>query len=102
MCTARTPSRPWPRRLMPDRARPWSGEPPPRCLTSCYNRLRRALRRPLESAQYCSIDYQAELNKHGILLSMSGKGNCYDNAIVETFFKTLKSELVGRTSSTPP
>lgn len=29
---------------------------------------------------------------------MSGKGNCYDNAMVETFFKTLKSELVWRTS----
>jgi putative transposase len=28
---------------------------------------------------------------------MSGKGNCYDNAAVETFFKTLKSELVWRT-----
>src|SRR4051794_194761 len=55
------------------------------------------LRRPLESAQYCSIDYQAELNTHGILVSMSGKGNCYDNAMVETFFKTLKSELVWRT-----
>jgi putative transposase len=44
--------------------------------------------------QYCSIDYQAELRKHGILISMSGKGNCYDNAMVETFFKTLKSEFV--------
>src|SRR5205085_629405 len=48
-------------------------------------------------SQYCSIDYPAELNKHGILVSMSGKGNCYDNAMVETFFKTLKSELVWRT-----
>jgi putative transposase len=48
-------------------------------------------------SQYCSIDYQAELKKHGILVSMSGKGNCYDNAMVETFFKTLKSELVWRT-----
>lgn len=28
---------------------------------------------------------------------MSGKGNCFDNAVVETFFKTLKSELVWRT-----
>ena len=45
-------------------------------------------------SQYCSIDYQAELSKHGILISMSGKGNCYDNSMVETFFKTLKSELV--------
>ena len=48
-------------------------------------------------SQYCSSDYQAELRKHGILISMSGKGNCYDNAMVETFFKTLKAELVWRT-----
>ena len=48
-------------------------------------------------SQYCAIDYHAELEKHGILISMSGKGNCYDNAMVETFFKTPKSELVWRT-----
>ncbi|GGD04985.1 hypothetical protein GCM10011335_04760 [Aureimonas glaciei] len=48
-------------------------------------------------SQYCSLDYQAELRRHGVLISMSGKGNCYDNAMVETFFKTLKSELVWRT-----
>jgi putative transposase len=59
--------------------------------------LIQVLRRPFESAQYCSIDYPAELRRHGILISMSGKGNCYDNAMVETFFKTLKSELVWRT-----
>jgi Integrase core domain len=52
---------------------------------------------PDRGCQYCSADYQAELNKHGIRISMSGKGNCYDNAMVETFFKTLKSELVWRT-----
>jgi putative transposase len=45
-------------------------------------------------SQYCSVDYQAELRRHGIRISMSGKGNCYDNAMVETFFKTIKSELV--------
>jgi putative transposase len=55
------------------------------------------LRRPVELKQYCSVDYQAEVAKHGVLISMSAKGNCYDNAIVETFFKTLKSELVWRT-----
>ena len=55
------------------------------------------LRRPLESAQYCAVDYQGELRRNGIRISMSGKGNCYDNAMVETFFKTLKSELVWRT-----
>jgi putative transposase len=55
------------------------------------------LRRPFESAQYCSIDYQAALRGHGILISMSERGNCYNNPMVETFFKTLKSELVWRT-----
>lgn len=49
-------------------------------------------------SQYCSIDYQSELRRRGIRISMSGKGNCYDNAMVETFFKTLKSELVWRTT----
>jgi putative transposase len=47
-------------------------------------------------SQYCSIDYQAELKRNGIFISMSGKGNCYDNAMVETFFKTLKSEMIWR------
>jgi putative transposase len=69
--------------------------------------LRKALvmRRPSEGmihhsdrgSQYCSMDYQAALRRHGIRISMSGKGNCYDNAMVETFFKTLKSEMVWRT-----
>jgi Integrase core domain len=48
-------------------------------------------------SHYCAIDYQAELNKHGIPVSISGKGNCHDNAMVERFFKTLKSEPVWRT-----
>ena len=70
--------------------------------------LRRALvvRRPAagllhhsdRGSQYCSDAYQAELRRHGIVVSMSGRGNCYDNAMVETFFKTLKSELVWRTA----
>ena len=45
-------------------------------------------------SQYCSVDYQALLRKRGILISMSGRGNCYDNSMVEAFFKTIKSELV--------
>lgn len=48
-------------------------------------------------SQYCSLDYQKVLRANDIIISMSGKGNCYDNAMVETFFKTLKSELVWRT-----
>ncbi|WP_375382413.1 IS3 family transposase [uncultured Sphingomonas sp.] len=48
-------------------------------------------------SQYCSVDYQAELRRHSIRISMSVKRNCYDNAMVETFFQTIKSELVWRT-----
>lgn len=47
-------------------------------------------------SQYCSDEYQKLLNSHGFVLSMSGKGNCYDNAMVETVFKTIKSELIWR------
>jgi transposase InsO family protein len=56
--------------------------------------LGQALRRPVEWKQYCSVDYQALLRRRGILISMSGRGNCYDNSIVGTFFKTIKSELI--------
>lgn len=45
-------------------------------------------------SQYTSTDYQMLLKQYGIQPSMSGKGNCFDNAAVETFFKTLKAELV--------
>ena len=45
-------------------------------------------------SQYCSHDYQKLLRQHGFKVSMSGKGNCYDNAVVETFFKTIKAELL--------
>ena len=49
-------------------------------------------------SQYCSNDYQKILREHGFRASMSGKGNCYDNAAVETFFKTIKAELIWRRS----
>lgn len=48
-------------------------------------------------SQYGATQYQMMLKKYGIIPSMSGKGNCYDNAVVEAFFKTLKAELVWRT-----
>jgi transposase InsO family protein len=44
--------------------------------------------------QYASDDYQALLAGRGIECSMSGKGDCYDNAVVESFWGTLKTELV--------
>ena len=49
-------------------------------------------------SQYCSYDYRKLLTATGMHSSMSGKGNCYDNSMVETVFKTIKSELVWRTS----
>ena len=42
--------------------------------------------------QYSSLKYQQRLWRHGMLCSMSGKGNCYDNAVIESFFHTLKVE----------
>jgi transposase InsO family protein len=44
--------------------------------------------------QYCCGEYQALLKKHGILPSMSRKGNPYDNAVAENFFSCLKCEMV--------
>ncbi len=63
-----------------------------------------ALRRPPKGCihhtdrgnQYCSHDHQKILGKHGLTASMSGKGNCYDNAAVESFFKSLKAEMIWR------
>jgi putative transposase len=46
--------------------------------------------------QYASAAYRAELAKHGIECSMSRRGNCWDNAPMESFFATLKRELVHR------
>lgn len=45
-------------------------------------------------SQYASDDYQALLTKYQIQGSMSRAGNCYDNAPIESFFGTLKTELV--------
>jgi len=47
-------------------------------------------------SQYASGKYQETLDDHGLVCSMSGKGNCYDNAVKESFFHTLKTELVHR------
>jgi transposase InsO family protein len=65
-----------------------------------------ALRRPPKDcihhtdrgSQYCSHDYQKVLRQHGFKVSMSGTGNCYDNAAVETFFKTIKAALLWQRS----
>jgi putative transposase len=43
-------------------------------------------------SQYCSLDYQALAGKHGFISSMSRKGNCWDNAPMESFWGKLKQE----------
>jgi transposase InsO family protein len=45
-------------------------------------------------AQFASAAYRQLLGKHGLTASMSRKGNCYDNAFIESFFSSLKYELV--------
>lgn len=70
------------------------------CIQALENAIKRY--RPLKGlihhsdrgVQYCSKDYQKLLNKHGMLCSMSRKGNCYDNACAETFFSTIKCEML--------
>ncbi len=49
-----------------------------------------------QGSTYASEDYQRALAAHGIACSMSRKGNCYDNAVVESWFKTVKAELGSR------
>src|SRR5262245_16116714 len=52
-----------------------------------------------QGCTYASEDYQAALEAHGITCSMSGRGNCYDNAVMESFFSSVKSEVTDRFDS---
>lgn len=65
-------------------------------------RMAREARRPApglihhsdRGSQYAANDYRVELAAHGMIASMSGKGDCYDNAVAESFFATLEFELI--------
>ena len=67
-------------------------------------RMAREARRPApgliqhtdRGSQYTSEAYRAELAAHGMVASMSRKGDCYDNAVAESFFSTLEFELLMR------
>jgi transposase InsO family protein len=69
-----------------------------------------ALRRPApgllchsdRGSHYASGEYQEVLSAQGIVCSMSRKGNCWDNAPVESFFASLKRELVHRYAFATP
>jgi putative transposase len=45
-------------------------------------------------SQYCSEEYRGIMDRFGLQVSMSGTGNCYDNAPMESFWATLKQELI--------
>ncbi len=74
--------------------------------TLCANALTNALRhrRPTSKlihhsdrgVQYASLEYRQSLAKAGLSRSMSRKGNCYDNAFIESFWSTLKTECTAR------
>jgi transposase InsO family protein len=49
-----------------------------------------------QGAEYSNKEYQALLKENNMVISMSRKANCYDNAVVESFFKTIKTELSRR------
>ena len=55
-----------------------------------------------QGVQYASESFRKLLSDYGILQSMSRPGNCYDNAITESFFHTLKTESVSYTHLTLP
>lgn len=70
----------------------------------CLNALKNAIMRHRppkglihhsdRGVQYCSKEYQEFLKKNHMICSMSRKGNCYDNACAETFFGTIKCEMI--------
>jgi putative transposase len=52
--------------------------------------------------QYSSAAYQAVLQRHRMIASMSRRGNCYDKAVAESFFSSLKNELIHHSTFNPP
>jgi putative transposase len=54
-----------------------------------------------QGCTYASEDYRARLEQHGITCSMSRRGNCYDNAVIESWFSTVKSEEAEHFESYP-
>ena len=59
-------------------------------------RPRAVLHHSDQGSQYTSEDFQRLLESHGIICSMSRRGNCHDNAVAESFFQLLKRERIKR------
>ncbi|MFI0797156.1 integrase core domain-containing protein [Micromonospora rubida] len=54
------------------------------------------LQPPVESAQYTSAQYARLARRHRVRLSVGSRGQCWDNAVAESFFATIKTELLDR------
>src|SRR3954469_19687506 len=81
----------------PGRARHSNGGRRQRPLTNFYDQpTNTLLRRPLESAQYSSEQFQRFMADHGVTCSMSRSGNVWDNAAMESFFSSLTTERTAR------
>ena len=66
-------------------------------MTNAWHRsTKTVLRRLVESAQYTSIEFGNRCRKAGVRPSMGSVGDCYDNAMAESFFATLECELLDR------
>ena len=59
---------------------------------STRNKIQNTIHHTDQGSQYTSKEYQKVMTAHGFQVSMSRKGDCWDNAVAESFFKTLKTE----------
>ena len=73
---------------------PASSLPPCAWRSASVDQPHRLSSTPIAVAQFASAAYRQVLAQHGLIASMSRKGNCYDNAFIESFWSSLKYELV--------
>ena len=71
-------------------------DPSVRHLREVQSQTQAPLRGPVEPGQYVSLAFGRAAHDAGIAVSMGSRGDAYDNAVAETFFATLKRELVNR------
>lgn len=80
-------------------ARSSAGRPPPKSSKSNYARFNKpVLHRPIELATYTSWVFGHRLREAGFLGSMGSTGDCFGNSVVESFFATLQTELLDRST----
>ena len=67
-------------------------------MSYCHSHIRAVLRRPVEFGQYTCSQYASLAAGAGVRLSVGCRGQCWDNAVAESFFATIKTELLDRQS----